>query len=512
MDGVGQTVRQRNEMTNIAKKIYILGNKYQHWLTATFAILAVVMGAGLAIASSSGNILFVVMGLIAILSTPIFFFRPDLGLYAHALLTYTNLSGVAISHHGVPSITKFFVPYLLGVVFLRWFIWREPFVKGWQQVLNLFFSYLFFYMLSLLYAPDVDEVMHVLDNLTKNMLIAIAIVVLMQSIKNFRYVIWILVISALLISIINTHQGLTGNFDDEYSGFAQPGGEGRIFGETDAVRIAGPIGEPNFFALSLVMIFPLAVGVLVAEDRRILRILAISCIVFILSSIMLTYSRGGFVAIAATLLAMLFFPSFRKISLILILGGIFITPVIAPEGYIDRVFTLSSVLEDQPESLADRSLRGRTSENRAAIDMFLDHIVVGVGVGNYNYHYQDYSENYGLDVRRTQRSAHSLYLEIASEQGLVGLIMFGTLIFYAFKSIFVARSIYINLKNEKFAKLCTAIFISLVGYLTGSIFLHDSFPRYFWLLIGIALSLQGIAIQYHQISHPKLKQSYLESL
>lgn len=270
-------------MTGMIQKIHTLGNQYSRWLNVAFAILAIAIGIGLAVAILFGDSILLLIGFIVFIPiTVLFFFRPDIGLYVHVLVAYTSLSGIAITHYGAPSLTKFFVPYLLGVVFLRWFIWQESPTKGWQQILTLFFTYVIFQMLSLLYAPDIDAVIDVLDNLIKNMIIAFAIILLMQSVKNFRYVIWILVLSALLICLANTHQGLTGNFANEYGGFAQPGGEADISGEENAVRISGPIGEPNFFALSVVIIFPFAVGFMVIEDRLILRLIAASCAVFIL--------------------------------------------------------------------------------------------------------------------------------------------------------------------------------------------------------------------------------------
>jgi len=37
--------------------------------------------------------------------------------------------------------------------------------------------------------------------------------------------------------------------------------------------------------------------------------------------------------------------------------------------------------------------------------------------------------------------------------------------------------------------MATYFGIATIGYLVSSIFIHGAYPRYFWLIVGIALSL-----------------------
>ena len=65
--------------------------------------------------------------------------------------------------------------------------------------------------------------------------------------------------------------------------------------------------------------------------------------------------------------------------------------------------------------------------------------------------------------------------------------------FRATPGVFQARTAWIRAGRTREAEAATAFAIALLGYLTGSIFLHLSYPRYFWLLLGIAYGLRGIA-------------------
>jgi O-antigen ligase len=131
------------------------------------------------------------------------------------------------------------------------------------------------------------------------------------------------------------------------------------------------------------------------------------------------------------------------------------------------------------------------SEMVAALQMFADHPFLGIGYGNYETHYHRYARDIALDGRREERQAHSLYLEVAAETGVVGLAAFGALIAYAMSSVLRTRAVLFESGRDAQAQTATAFAIALFGYLAGSVFLHLSYPRYFWLLVGVAIAARG---------------------
>ncbi len=42
------------------------------------------------------------------------------------------------------------------------------------------------------------------------------------------------------------------------------------------------------------------------------------------------------------------------------------------------------------------------------------------------------------------------------------------------------------------AEMVMTFLIAVIGYLTAAVFLHSAYPRYFWLLFGIALAISHI--------------------
>jgi O-antigen ligase len=249
----------------------------------------------------------------------------------------------------------------------------------------------------------------------------------------------------------------------------------------------------------MAVLIPLALERFLNERRFLLRFLAVVILFLCGFAVVFTYSRGGFLAVILSLLFMAIRRPPRPALAAVLVGLLLIVFQLLPKTYVDRISTLFYFLPSSKESvLKDRSFRGRSSENLVAAMMFKDHPLVGVGAGNFNAHYQDYSRRLGLDGRRDSRSAHSLYLEVASERGLLGLAIFFVIVGSAYWSLWNAEKRYSRLGMRSFSDLAVAVECGLTAYLAAALFLHDSYIRYFWILIGIAWAAASIAEQaYH---------------
>ena len=84
---------------------------------------------------------------------------------------------------------------------------------------------------------------------------------------------------------------------------------------------------------------------------------------------------------------------------------------------------------------------------------------------------------------------------MAAETGIVGLSVFLSLIWYAMQSIANAKRKFLEVSQPDYAHLVTGLAIGFIGYLVAAIFIHASFPRYFYLLLGIIFSLPAVAEQ-----------------
>lgn len=469
----------------------------QKVVTLTFVFLTLMVGGTAGLAFSSGlNPLFFILAVGGLLVIAGSLAWSEFGLLLLGILIYTHISQVAIEFYNAPSVAKFIVPMLLGIGILRWFFFKEK-PQGNRGMLFLIGIYLFTLLMATFSAQHFETSLSALINLLKDVIIAFAIMMLLRTKESFKHVIWALLISSALIAIPNIIQGLTQDFNNLYGGFALPKAL------DDSVRIGGPLGDPNFYGQILIFLVPLASDRIIHSSNKLLKPLALIIMVILITALVLTFSRGAFLALLVVLFIMFFYHPPRPLAVIGTVIAITLIIQALPATYSARISTIVDVFEEDESYLTDMSFRGRTSEMLSAWYMFLDHPVLGVGLQNYNREYQNYARDIGLEFRRDDRSAHSLYLEIVAELGILGLLSFSALIIGCIWNLYQASLLFDAANLHSYSTLCTAFAIGIIGYFIAAIFLHDAYPRFVWLYIGIAATIPQIARQNYLKSKSK---------
>jgi O-antigen ligase len=274
----------------------------------------------------------------------------------------------------------------------------------------------------------------------------------------------------------------------------------QIYGDVFEPRIAGPLGDPNFYAQALVLLVPLGLSLAMSERAAHRKAIALAGTGLVVGAAALTYSRGGALALAVVLaLSLLAWPlSRRRAALATGLVAVLVA-LLVPAGFARRLTTLEQVWPGREAVLRpDSSLEKRRLLVGAAWRMFLDHPLAGVGAGNYTVHFESYADEVGGMARDYEEPderhyPHSLYLEIAAETGLVGLVGFGGVIAAGVVSLRRAREAFRRAGDERTAALVQGFAIALFGYLVSSLFLHGHYQRYLWLLLGFASALDALA-------------------
>jgi putative inorganic carbon (hco3(-)) transporter len=413
----------------------------------------------------------------------------DIGLLILVFISYIRLSDVLIQYHGLPSIAQPFIGLLLVAIIFQWIFFRRP-SKGWVRAALLVGAYGIIVFTSLLYAANFDKAANAVSDFLKDGIITVLIVLLLQSGPLFRKVIWALVLAGAFLGAISLIQYLTGSYDNLYFGFAQAPYL-NIAGETSGNRLSGPIGDPNFYAQIMVVLVPLAFFRMMDEKNLLLKILAAFSLGLISLTVMLTFSRGAFIALGLVAVFYLFYRKPRFVELLLLLVVMIIIVQFIPTTYLERISSITDIFQGKQAS-TDVSFRGRTSELTAAWNMFVDHPLFGVGVQNYSVFYQQYSRRIGLDPRIEARDPHNLYLQVAAETGISGMLVFGIVLWTIFRCINDSWNLLRKAGEKEYADMVFSFGLCLVGYLSAALFIHAAYPRYFWLLTGIALAIPQV--------------------
>ncbi len=429
--------------------------------------------------------------------------KPDLGLSALIIVVYTNLSDVLIQNYGLPSTTQPLIGLLLLVILIRRFMYREEY-EGWSQLTVLLGIYMFLGYLSIFYAMDSDLVTETLLYYVKNAVIGLIVIFLIQKESSLKWAIWSLLAAGIFMGTISTYQVMTGTFNNSYWGFGKS-----IDNTVQGFRLWGSIGDSNFYAQIMLALVPIAVERFMHEKKQILRLLAGWGAFVCVLTVYYTFSRGGFLALLVVI--MLIFlrqPSKPYVGLVMFAVLALVAYQFLPAQYTARITSLFQLIPGVNVSAKkDASLTGRASANIIGWNMFSDHPVLGVGVGNYNANFTYYARELGLS--HEAGAAHNLYLEIAAERGILGLLAFSAIIYSTFRVLSNTKRMALNKNFKEFAAICDALSTGLTGYLVAATFLHDAHIRYFWILLGIAWSVPQVL---NSLSGHSYKQESLRSL
>lgn len=245
---------------------------------------------------------------------------------------------------------------------------------------------------------------------------------------------------------------------------------------------SGLTGNPNDLALMLNLIIPIA-GALAVSERGLKRNVAIAAMLVGIAGVVVTFSRAGFLTLAATFVMFMLVVARRKspaLAFGLLLLGL-CAPLAMPAGYADRLSTITDMEADKTGSA-----QGRWTDVKVASEIIVQSPLVGVGLGN---------DAIVLNKERGQatwRSVHNAYLQYGVDLGIPGLLLFAWLHFMCFRSArAVEKRIGTDPAMRELSNLAAGIQISLVGFFVAALFHPIAYQFYFFSVAGLAVALKN---------------------
>ena len=425
--------------------------------------------------------------------------RPDLATLLVVFLLYSNIPVIAVNFHGVPFVVGAAYIGLLGIPLVSYLIVRSekiiippamPFILMFfaVQILGAFWV-------------GADTLPALITFVLEGIVVYVLITNTVRSLSLLRSVIWALLLAGVVMSITPIYQQITKTYSNNYGGFGQTNEEGFETGETDSqgtgrqLRLAGTIGEQNRFAQVLVMLIPLGLFRFFGEGSKTLRFLAVGATAIIGLGIILTFSRGAAVSLLGLLFIMVWKRQIRPSYLFGTLALSFVL-LLATPGFMTRMEKLADVsalfsAETRSSKDVDGAVRGRATAMLAAAMVFLDNPIIGVGPGRFPYYVQEYGNALNIRQLKENRRAHSMFLEIAAENGALGLIAFIGAIYITLRNLSLTYKLH-RCDRPELANMAMCFWFVIVAYLLTALFLHLSYIRYYWLMMGLAASVTYI--------------------
>jgi O-antigen ligase len=246
-------------------------------------------------------------------------------------------------------------------------------------------------------------------------------------------------------------------------------------------RASGPIGEANDFAYVLATAIPLALYLVWRGGRWKPWWVAASASLII--TVGATFSRGAYVGLAVALLwaALHGRTSVRAVAAVVVcLGAIVAGLLVFQRPFVEERLNAKVAVSDE-------NWTSRQALWEGALDMAADHPVLGVGTGLYPYRAAEYVVGEPYQIERPV--AHSAYLEVLAEDGVLGLLAFLTFVVWSWVLLVQAAHRASAVDDDDGEHLAAALQGCWIVATVAAAFLSVQIAPPLWLVGALAVPL-----------------------
>jgi hypothetical protein len=245
----------------------------------------------------------------------------------------------------------------------------------------------------------------------------------------------------------------------------------------------------TFVMFLIVLVRRRSAGVAIAlllvalSSRGMTRLFAVGVALLSMGGVIITFSRAGFLALAATFFMFLLVLVRRKSSAaaIALLIAALAVPMALPKTYVERLSTITNLDQDKTGSA-----QGRYKDLGVALEVISHNPIIGVGLGQ---------DMIALNQARglyTWRSVHNVYLQYAVDLGIPGFVLFAWLHLLCFRSAWaVDRRAREDPVVADLQPIATGIQVSLIAFLVAAMFHPIAYQFYFFSIAGLAVALKN---------------------
>ncbi len=279
----------------------------------------------------------------------------------------------------------------------------------------------------------------------------------------------------------------------------------------DQGRATGLLDDPNVFAMLIAFAVPLTIWLLLNAPRLAEKALWLVCAGLMLAGMTRTESRSGLVVLLISLSIGLYHYRVhltrirpRHLGLVMLALAVLLPTAVAvmPARYIERIQSLS-VLKSGVNAYGDDSLGRRASYIVVGSRMIRENPVFGSGPGTFPLHYAHtgYAKAFSASrkVPDLYRRAHNTYLELFSEVGIPGALLFIGMVALALRNLWAARAAWLRQHDVARADLLTHLSMSMLSIGLFLMFLSAPNHKYLWIMLALSAVLRARAEASRQL-------------
>lgn len=248
----------------------------------------------------------------------------------------------------------------------------------------------------------------------------------------------------------------------------------------------GYFNDENDLSLFINMWLPFAYYLFISEKERLKKILYACAFILGIVSVVVSFSRGGFVGMVAMFFVLWWFSPRKVLSLTVVAVCAFSIYFLGGEDYRAEMATVT----DTEEGTAD----ARILSWQTAWDMFLDN-PLGVGGNNFQVRFPEYQGD-RFPRGMWGRVAHSLWFTLIPETGILGIIIYFMLLYYNIKDIFEVKrmnSLRDSPESRYLYHMSIAMLASLAGFFASATFVSVLYYPHYWYMTAIIIAIANIS-------------------
>lgn len=271
--------------------------------------------------------------------------------------------------------------------------------------------------------------------------------------------------------------------------------------------VGGWLGDENDFGMEMNVAVPIAFFMYQAANKKLAKLLYIVLLGLFVMSVIATSSRGAFLGLLVLGTYCWLYSPRKVMSLLLGICLVGLVLVAAPQEYWDRI---SSITDDSTMEVGTAGQRMFTWG--IGWEIFTANPIFGIGQGNFPWTIGEYMGGRTWQTKSLAgRQAHSLYFTLLPELGLIGVIIFGTMVYLNYRDTRVSQFLPIVVSSmggrngneqEKDPQVARAILFGnailggMIGYLVTSIFISTLYYPTFWIMMALSVALRNTTQAY----------------
>ena len=268
-----------------------------------------------------------------------------------------------------------------------------------------------------------------------------------------------------------------------------------------AVRASGRAGHSNWLAMIILLILPLNSYWYSVAQRRLFKNLILVMVVVMLTTLVLTYTRTGFL-IGVVLAVLMLTRRLVRLTPMRIFGGMLalvIAYTMLPGAYKERVFSPKQYTRSE-------SVQARVQLQESALAYSVQNPVLGLGMGGFGVEFIHENNPTAqlmefMVVRQFWHpvfiGTHNMYLELTSNTGLPGLLFFVCFYITMMRYLHREERRFIEEGDTQGEALASALMVSLVGFILCAVFLHALTQKIWWMIAVAAVVIPLYHMNFH---------------